>query len=912
MTYKVLYIDDKSEYLLDTLGRWNELSTQENAGDTPYPLMQFAGLAFPKNSGNNREEVNVDWEMHYIDNDAEEWDNLSPVEQDELKAKLLHQFLEKITEVQPDAIVLDIHFGARAVLNGGFLLKAIRKYYPYMAIVMATRTPYVVPYDKRKDYPLAEGLLNFSANNPDSSYEIVREQCSHAIDYRGISLQEYEANEIDHRLPNMSWEFIQEIAQSPFFDTNTDTDYPLIFLHGSFGNGRRLFVLWINALLQRKRGEECFPSRLTEINCTCFSTSFNDDEAKKRYLKRLFEPSKGRILFLTDVDRVPDTMQEAFKSMIKEWRNTACIIATATDSKRIGLERLPKGIKQIESFDDWKSLKKPKKEPKKESKKRSKDYLLPILPSSSVEDFKKQLTEKNIRYRVVDCSNFDYADSLLRFEKESARLQNNIIESKEKPGVLVVNNITALEQMPDKTKKQFRDWIDSIKENICVMINRIYNTGTANRLLPKVLPDYQLLESQEDVEKLKIEHGKVFYFSRTTRTDNTGFSEFIKEKFDANVWIFDCEATFRIDTQYLEEKLMPGPAGNEEDLLLLENVDRVPDDYLDIFKAAVKNCQKTIQFVPTVSDSRAKGLENLPDDHKINEITLPSLQERLKANSINSDDITSFLDSAFPTWQAIVRRFPRIDEIQQLHSEINQYYQDRLKSIDRKKLKTQEQQEIDGLQKHLKDNQSKAARSKFFFQELCQSIVKRVAFISYRSDLRCNKISINAELFLAIQFHDWPEVIFNISRGIYDLEEIVKDAVENAIVRNIEEADISDIKISDFAPQAEEIINNVRADSMGRKEELGFEVLTRAYAREYQRYQDNPMQYDSGYKKKLSADCKYATNGPPNIPPPFEAKPLIESLRGTYEKKIRPLGILNDLKRIVNSARRILNYEECD
>ena len=911
MTYKVLYIDDDSKYLLGTLGRWNELSTQENADNTSYPLMQFAGLASPRNSENNKEEVNVDWEMHYIDNDARGWDDLTPVEQDELQAKLFPQFLEKITEVQPDAIVLDIDLGARAVLNGGLLLEAIRKYYPYMAIVMATRTPYVVPYDKRKDYPLAEGLLNFSDSKPDSSYEIVRKQCSHAINYRGISLQEYKDNKIDHRLPNMSWEFIQEIAQSPFFDTNTTTDYPLIFLHGSFGSGRRLFALWISTLLQRRRGEECFPSRLTEINCTCFSTSFNDDEAKKGYLKKLFEPSRDRVLFLTDVDRVPDTMQEAFKSMIKEWGHNACIIATATDSKRIGLERLPKGIKQIESFDDWKSLKKPKKEPKKESKKRSKDYLLPLLPSSSVEDFKKQLTAQNIPYRTVDCSNFDYADSLLRFEKESARLQNNINESKENHGVLVVNNITALEQMPDKTKKQFKDWIDSIKENICVMVNRIYNTGTANRLLPEVLLDYQLLESQEDVEKLKIEHGKVFYFSRTTRTDNTDFSEFIKEKFDANVWIFDCEATFRIDTQYLEEKLMPGPAGNEEDLLLLENVDRVPDDYLDIFKAAVKNCQKTIQFVPTVSDSRAKGLENLPDDHKINEITLPSLQERfegnsmqerLKANSINSDDITSFLDSAFPTWQAIVRRFPRVDEIQQLHSEINQYYQDRLKSIDRKKLKTQEQQKIDGLQKHLKDNQNKAARSKFFFQELCQSIVKRVAFISYRSDLRCNKISINAELFLAIQFHDWPEVIFNISRGIYDLEEIVKDAVENAIVRNIEEADISDIKISDFAPQAEEIINNVRADSMGRKKELGFEVLTRAYAREYQSYQDNPMQYDSGYKKKLSADYK---------PPPFEAKPLIESLRGTY-KQISPMGILNDLNRIVASARRILNYEECD
>ena len=109
MSYKVLYIDDDLEYLLGALDCWNKMGQQEDVrSNTTHPL-EFSGLSFRDNSNNSRA---VSGEIYYVDvDDIEKWNPADP-KKSELQVKLLRRFLEKITEIQPDAILSDIHFGS--------------------------------------------------------------------------------------------------------------------------------------------------------------------------------------------------------------------------------------------------------------------------------------------------------------------------------------------------------------------------------------------------------------------------------------------------------------------------------------------------------------------------------------------------------------------------------------------------------------------------------------------------------------------------------------------------------------------------------------------------------------------------------------------------------------------------------
>ena len=343
MFYKVLYIDDDSQYLKKVLESWKKPS-QSNQ-------LQFIGLSLRDNN-NKGQAADKNVEIHYIDVDSD----LLTLEESELRAELFTQFLEKITDIQPNAILCDLHFGPKLTpaFKGGYLLKEIRRYYPYMPVVMATMKSGNTDVDEKKgNYLLAESSLKFDKKaKPKELCEIVCKQCSNAIDYRGIPMQKYKNNEIDTRLPDISGELVQKmIANNTLFSKKSgkNKNDPIIFLQGSLGSGRHLLALWINALLQRRDGGEFLPSILNEINCSCLKAFPKDtkEEEKKIYIKRLFKPSKGKVLFLTDVDKVPESVQEAFEEITGEWRNHAFIITTATDSKRIGLERLPEGIKQI-------------------------------------------------------------------------------------------------------------------------------------------------------------------------------------------------------------------------------------------------------------------------------------------------------------------------------------------------------------------------------------------------------------------------------------------------------------------------------------------------------------------------------------------------------------------------------------
>ena len=882
MSYKVLYIDDNATSLLERLEQWNGYQYKGQRPEDTHEI-QFAGLSFRYNENNNQQELD-DCEMYYvdIDEDAERWEALSYLEQDRLQAQILSQCLRYITEIQPDAILLDIHLGHRSVIKGPILLKEIRKYYPYMAVVMITTqpdNPYILP--DLEEYPLAEYVLGFADADVENLYRDACKWCSQAIDYRGISLQEYQSDEIDHRLPDISQALIQEIVNSPLFDENNKDPYPIVFLDGSFGSGRHLFALWMNALLQRRRENASpSPSVLTEINCSCLS-SFDKDKDSKAYLEKIFEPSRGGILFLTEVDRLPDTMQKAFKTVIRGWKKNACIVATATDSKRVGLERLPKGVNKIGSYQNWEA----------------EGYSLSLLSPQSTEDFKNQLQEEQIVHQIVDCKSFDYATSLPSFKEEADRLQNEIENCPQNPCILVVQNITALEKMSDGIKQAFQKWLDRVKQNACVIVNRIYNTATARRLLPQVLPNGYVTVKSEDIEKakLKVEHDKVFYFGYDIRSEGENFTDYIKRLFDQdeNVWGFHCGEIFTPSIEskkrYLLEKLK---LSEECELLFLENIDKIPDDYLAIFKDVIQGYATDTKVVTTVTDSGSIACQNLTDNNEVMQIRLPSLQERFngksfiesndikEGSSIKSNNINDFLDSVFPSWLDVANRVGNRAFWESLPLEIQNYYRNRLTDIKDDQLNVNEQRDIKQIRQFLNQNTQHGEINKFSFEKLCQSIIERIDPIIDSPTLG-HYLSISSEIFLAIQMHDWPTVIFNQSRSIYELEEILKNAATTARQQEIK---INDIKISKFSRDAERMISDANASNLSRSNAiLGFEILTRAYARNYE------IHVDAANEGNLA----------------FNGKELIEDLRGEYDT-IRGMGILTDTRRTIASAQGLL------
>ena len=913
MPYKVLYIDDEPKHLLKALACWNEIGREnalnESSGNPDYPLIQFVGLSF---RDNNNSQVG-DKEIHYIDVDIniDQWDDLVGLEKDKLRVRLFRQFIEKITKIQPDAILSDIHLGHPSILSGGTLLDEIRGYYPYMPVVMATRKKdnLDVSYGK-KYYPSAEGLLELGEDLK-KFYGTVYQQCLDAIDYRGIPSPKYKKNEIDTRLPDISWALIQEIVGSLFFGENKN--YPIIFLHGSFGSGRRLFALWVNALLQKRHGEENFSSILNEINCNCISTSFESDQDKKVYIEKLFEPSRDKVLFLTNVDKVPDDIQEVFKEVAEEWKKNACIITTATDSKRVGLERLPAGIKQI-GF-KMERLKKKMEGLEKETKKQKKDMgkleketdqqlisllspdkqkketdrqLISLLSNGLVKDFTRRLKSKDIKinHNIINCNSLKYGAISLSSKKEISKIQDKIKKCSVEPRILIVKNITALEGVRKVDKEDFRKWIEKIKPDTCVMVRISHSIRTPDKLLSEIFGEYQIPE-QQDIESLEITHGSVFYFGPEFRTGAPEFESLVRESHEEEaVSVFDCNIfipTPDMKADYLRKELITDRC----DLLFLKNVDRVPNDYLGDMKKMVDKLRtkKGIQVVASVTDSSHTGIENLPSG-EIKQLIFPSLQERFEGYSfIDFNNIPDFLNSMFPTVKDVIKRLPNKVEISGLCSEMNNYYISRLKNIDENESDKQNQKDytmcLGWLKEHKADsekNQEVIVKPRCFFQELCQSIMKRVQpIVNYPID----EITRDAEILLALQLHDWPENIFYQSRGIYDLEQILMDIGENASNGSTSKVDIRHIEISEYAEEADERVrNNNFAYISSKNLELGFEVLTRAYARV----------------------CSKSDQMPP-----LQAKPLIKSLGGS-DKNVKDLstGIVDDLKNIVSSVKGLI------
>ena len=868
MSYKVLFIDDDANYLLACLVEWNSQLTEEANSDSS--SIQFAGISFTNND-NPPEKREV--EMHYVNSDStiEQWKSLTSPERKLLRKKLLCQLMQKITEIQPDAILLDMDLGPRSVLRGDVLLNEIRKYYPYIAIVMATRRPDEVRFNE-DEHPKAEGLLNLSQH--DLSLDKIVGKCEDAINYRGIpleALEAYERNETDPRFSYLSWAIIQEIANS----CPLDNDHPIFFLDGELGSGRRLFALWVRALLYKKLNKPCLPSILTEINCACISTSFDNDKDRTKYLEAIFSPSEGDVLLLTDVDKVPNTMKGAFSKVLTSWRQNACIFATATDSKRVGLEKLPIGIEEIENIDAWEL---PEDDPE--------NCLISFLPPSLVAPFEARLKKQSPKYKTVDCTDVDY---VLSFENEKNRLQNLIDDlDPENHYILAVKNITALESMPNSTKTYFKEWINNVatKTNTCVMVQRIDSTRTASQLLPIVLPAGYKELSNENIPNLEeIERGGVFYFGHTTRTGGRNFTEYLEEQFQVGVVVFDCRLVFSPSPQkrmqYLTDQLMP----SEKDckLLFLRNVDSVPDSHLTAFKSAVERCKGNVYIIATVTNSNNLGCEKLPKD-KI-EIKLPSLQDRYRFNEISftdCNDVPELLNKVFPNQECFADRFKLSSDINYIHPEIKKWYLDKLDALLKNKdLSSSDQMLIKDIYNKLNDNSlCSTLEPEASFETLCESIVDRLQpLIRHRGE--CGAISADADMLLTIQMHDWPGVIFNKTRGIYDLEEILKIAVRKAAVDSVE-VNTRHIWISDSedAKDAETIIEQENASEMtAPRPELVFEVLTRSYAKECQKHNGNPD---------------------------FEAKSLIEHLNGTYDS-IRGVGVLNPLNEIMRSVRKVLD-----
>ena len=622
MSYKVLYIDDdddKKVSLETTLCKWNDFAKKNK--NSSYLPMEFAGLSWGSNSDDDKKK------MYYVDTGTQVKTELSFPEQDELEKKILAGILEKITKIQPDAILLDIHLGdPYFFINGGKVLnKGIRKYYPYMPVVMVTkraREP-EVESDWKESHLSSEGVLCFpNKRTLKESYDDVCKLCSVAINYRGIPIEQYKTEVLsqDPRLPVIFWKFIQEFINSQLFNKNNDS-YPIIFLHGVFGSGRRLFALWMNALLQKRRQvEEPLPSSLTEINCACFSTSSADDSEKQEaYLKDIFQPSEGKILFLTDVDKVPDCMQEVFKKTVDEWKKNTCIIVTTTDSKHIGLARLPKGIREIESYDDWKSLlNDPQKKNGKDLDQLVKEpqakakNLIAFLNSieSSIETFTKNLDDDKINYEIVDCSEIDYTP--IPDKEKRNRLEKDIKEAKGNCIILVLTKLDHLNCVPPTIKEEFKEWVGGIRKKVCMIIGPIEDSKEVLKLLGKYKDVTKGVKIEgnkgalETFKELTIAHNKVYYFPRDIRTGGIDFEVSIKkgceEKKVKTFLHFDCTSFYSFDMSQKEfnKKFTDSFTDPNPPLLVLGNVDRVPDKYM----------QKLSNFVTYIRPAKKEVKKN--------------------------------------------------------------------------------------------------------------------------------------------------------------------------------------------------------------------------------------------------------------------------------------------------------------
>ena len=853
MAYKVLFIDDDAEFLLERLSEWNNEITKRSAPNNP--LIKFVGLSFLNNDDQiaNNDEV----EIHYTDIEIPIEDQTSNIAQRgvliENSCSLL---IEKITEIQPDAILLDIHLGHGAILSGDILLSRIRRYYPYMPIIMTTRRADEVNVDM-DIYPTADSLSNLYRDEP----EDVTRKCLNAIDYRGIPKDVYDNGTIDPRLPDLYWGLLTEIASSfsLILNQQINSAAPIIFLQGEFGSGRRLFALWVHALLHKRQNRKyanCLPSRITEFHCACLRTSFSKDKDRKEYLESLFSASEGEVLYLTAVDKVHATMREAFITMVEEWRQKACIIATATDNERIGLEKLPIGIKKINEIncaDIEASLS---------------DRLISFLPTSLIGDFEEGLrTSYQGNYEIVDCANIHY--DMPSFGDEKKRVQQLINSNQRDPCNLAILNIGVLDHVADDTKTEFKKWIDKVRKNTCVIIQgNLGGAGIAGRLLPQVLPEYDNIDINN--QQLEARPGRVIYCEYMRATGGSNFEVFLADELANDVISFDCRLVFNPSPnqkkQHLKDQIIPPSNCN---LLYLKNVDDVPELHVDIFKAIIEKHKEEVRVVATVTDSDHLFLENLPNSIvKIKFLSLQDIFNEISFSDCN-DDLSELLEKIFPKWEDLTQRLIVTHNI---HPQINECYQDRLEHIiEERNLNANNQREIRDIIASLKRAQLNMQKSQFF-EELCESIINRI-YISQFNETK-GAITEYAEILLAIQMHDWPEIIFNKTRSIYDLEEILRVAIKKARIQGVE-ANTRHILISDYAAQAENIIDDPLNATIPNRPELGFEVLTR----------------------------RYAKIGDPETQ--FSAQSLIESVGGNTNT-LRPMNIRNPLNRIMESVQQVL------
>ena len=865
MAYKVLFIDDDAKFLLKRLSEWNNDLTRQSLPHNP--LIKFVGLSFLNNDDQITNNNKV--EMHYTDIEIP-IENQGPANiarRGTLIENLLSPLVEKITEIQPNAIFLDIHLGHGAILSGSILLNRIRRYYPYMPIIMTTRMADEVKVGMER-YPTADGLLNLLYEElADAAH--AAHKCLNAIDYRGIPKDVYDKGTIDPRLPDLYWGLLTEIASNFFLTLNQQINRlaPIIFLQGEFGSGRRLFALWVRALLHKRQNRQyadCLPSGITELNCACLRTSFSNDKDRKKYLKALFSASEGDVLFLTAVDKVPDTMRNAFITVVEEWRQKACIIATATDNERIGLEKLPVGIKKINEINcaDIKSS--------------ASETLISYLPPGLIGDFEGGLkTSYQDKYKIVDCTNINYDTPT--FDNEKNKVQQLIESGQGDYYNLAILNIGELDQVADDIKVKFRQWIDEVRQNTCVIIQgNLGGAGIVKKLLPQVLPEYDKIDIRQNNQQLETKQGKVIYCVYMGAIGGKDFEVFLADKLANDVISFDCRLVFNSSPnqkrQHLKDQIMP-PAN--DCILFLKNVDDVPALHVDIFKTVVEECKERIQVVATVADSNHLSLENLPKDNSTVKINLLSLQDIFNRKSFSdcNDDLSELLEKIFPTSEDLVQR---LSVTHNIHPEINKCYQDRLTNI--VKEKENGQRKIRNTITSLKTAQLDIQESPFF-GKLCESIINRIYMSLYinQFDEKKGAITQYADILLAIQMHDWPEIIFGKTRNIYDLEEILRVAIRKARSEGVE-ANTHHIQISDYAADAENIIDERLAATMPRRPELGFELLTRCYA-------------------KIG-----------NLDTGFNARSLIERLGGNIDT-LRPMNIRNPLNMIMASVQRVLEMK---
>ena len=241
--------------------------------------------------------------------------------------------LTRITEDQPDAVLLDIYFGDYGT-TGKSILETIKDYYPYMPVIMITGEQRRSGVDAgREHYWQADGLLykeEFMTAQGECvtlGWEPLKNICFAAINYYGIPSDPIHDISITED-PRLHSKCVKLLDQAQDYSS---AERPMFFLQGESGTGRRLFAL----AMQKEILDLEDASALTEINCACLEQC--RDLKDKKDILALFTPSKDRVLFLGDVDKVPDKLKGILFSAIEEWKESAWIVVAVANETDPGI-----------------------------------------------------------------------------------------------------------------------------------------------------------------------------------------------------------------------------------------------------------------------------------------------------------------------------------------------------------------------------------------------------------------------------------------------------------------------------------------------------------------------------------------------------------------------------------------------